>query len=279
MTHRNQRSGNIKKVGVVLVPIMAMIAVMTIAAAPDNLADWSESLMALSPDRPMEYFRLAETIADVARTDSERNLARHLFAIAGSLDVALLGRSASLALADMETDPLRKQRLLALASLLPARLGHATDRRSQTRSLAFGDPLGASPQIRLGGEAAYAVSEAFSLFRQGEGDRALARLERPGAMALLRDADVGIHGGTDRLLEDCRHYRNGRPPPLTSDHVENMLRLEMALLTADRRPWSSDLMLFGARPLLEVDPDNPQATLGADASRPYFRNDTWTSTP
>ena len=73
-----------------------------------------------------KYFELAEEIADAAKNDEERQLARHVFALAGALDPRHLGRSACLALAQLEDQPTARARLLALASLLSQTGGSVT---------------------------------------------------------------------------------------------------------------------------------------------------------
>ena len=54
-----------------------------------------------------------------------------------------------------------------------------------------------------------------------------------------------------------------------------MLRLEAALLAGPDRSWSGDMLLTQGRPLVEVDADRIEETLGVDASRPCYRNGRW----
>lgn len=241
----------------------------SVAAVADSGDPWTKRLEALKPDDAAAYFNLAEEVADAADSEEQRHLAKTLFALAGTLDRQRLGRSACLALADMERDALAKTRLLALATLLQQRAG----------DLAWIDSRSAANRLDLGGEAALAVSEAIGFYRAGDGARAMSRLERPGAMALLQTCSGALRGGVAGFIEDCKHYRQQRPPPLPDTAVNDLLRLENALLAGDQRPWSSDLMLTGGRPLLEVDPDNLEAALGVDASRPYYRAGRWVAEP
>jgi hypothetical protein len=262
--------------------ILLLIAMMLIglvafqtarATAPSGEAvgidQWRSRLESLTPDDAMAYFDLAEDVADAATTDAQRDLARTLFSLAGALDRQHLGRSAALALADMERDILAKTRLLALAALL----------HNRDSDMAWVEARGAANRLELGGEAALAASEAIGFYRSGDGARALSRLERPGAMALLQACSGGLRGGVAGFLEDCKHYRQQHPPPLTETAVNDLLRLENALLAGDRRPWSSELMLTGGRPLLEVDPDNLESAFGVDVSRPYHRAGRWVAEP
>src|SRR5436190_8779372 len=152
-----------------LVMCVMVIAIAAPLAAPHAAqqtapADpWKERLESLRPDQPARYFDVAEEMADAATTIEQKNLARQLFSLAAALDSKHLGRSACLALADLEESPNLKRRLLALAALL--------------------DPSGASAASISGGAertvevtsaAALAVSEALSRYRHGQGAQALS---------------------------------------------------------------------------------------------------------
>lgn len=226
---------------------------------------WKARLEALRPDRPDAYFELAEELADVATTEEQKAMARRLFALAGVLDSRRLGRSACLALADLETNPQQKKRLLALAALL--------------------DPSGASaasvpgitprPAEAIDNAAALAVCEAISRYRRGQGTQALASLKKPGAMGLLEAHASIIPGGLPRFLEDCKQMR-GVKPNLTEDDITRLLRLESLLLTGADRTWTTELSVQGkGPPLLEIDPDHLSVTFNIDASRPVYRNGRW----
>ena len=234
------------------------------AQAPDiDSADrWHMRLVALVPTNPFAYFELAEEMADDPADQTERDLARYLFGLAGALDTPGLGRSASLALADMEDREHVKRRLLALATLLDERGGVA----------GWGQP---APATQISASAAVAVGEALSHYRRGRGPRALAVLKKPGATALLESVGGVLRGGAKRFIEDCKLYRGQRRPMITDDELHRMLQLEAAVLAGADRAWSGELLLGSGRPLVEVDPDNLQQTLGADASRPYYRRGRW----
>ncbi len=239
---------------------VANVDAQAVGSEPANR--WEARLAALDPTNPLAYFELAEDIADDHVDEAQRDLARHLFALAGVLDPARLGRSASLALADMEDREHVKRQLLALAALLDERGGVA----------GWGQP-DEVPQISA--SAAVAVGEALSYYRRGRGSRALAVLEKPGAMALLESAGGVLRGGARRFVEDCKLYRGRRKPTVTEDDLRRMLQLEAAVLAGVDRAWSGELLLGRGRPLVEVDPDNLQQTLGVDASRPYYRRGRW----
>ena len=248
----------------VTVTLGALVSIVSAqVAGPDAADTWRQRLEALRPERPMAYLELAEEVADAGLTRADRTLARHLFGLAGALDTDHLGRSACLGLADLaEKEPARR-RLLALASLL-------------------GDDDGARGPAGEGGladeytlTAALAVTEAFSHYRRGRGPQALAALRRPGAGELLEQCGRLLPGGAHRFLEDCKLYRGNLRPNVSGGHLVLMLRLEVGLLAGDGRPWSSDLLLGGGAPLIEVDPDRVTDTLGTDGTRPLYRGGWW----
>lgn len=223
--------------------------------------DLEARLAALEPSNPMAYFELAEEVADAARDEESLALAQRLFALAGALDAPRLGRSACLALADLETHPRVKERLVALAWLLDTRPGGFTGVRNGTDEA---DPA-----------AALAVAEAIGNYRQGDGVRALAALRRPGAEEVLESCGHLFPGGAPRFTEDCRLYRGGRRPMLTDQDIVGLLRIERALLGGAERSWAGDLLLDRGRPLIEVDPDRLQETLGADPASACYRAGRW----
>lgn len=248
--------------GVVVCAVM--IAVIYLADSSHALAQqaspqWNARLEALQPARPMEYFELGEEIADAAATDDERDLARHLFALAGALDADRLGRSAALALADMETDAQVKRRLLALASLLG---------RGASSNDTFAGP-------QPGGETALRVCEALSLYRRGRGPQALSKLDEANAAALLRQFGDILPGGYNQFVQDCRIYRADLRPTINEGELARMLRLEEALLAGDDRSWSSDLLVTGAAPLIEIDPARVAETLKVDPENNIYRGGRW----
>ena len=185
--------------------VIALIgSLLTIQTA----APWRSRLEKLNPDDPMAYFELAEDIADASTDDTQRAMARQLFALSGVLAPQRLGRSACLALADLEVDVHAKRRLLALAALLDERAG----------GLAQG-PAGRTSYYERA--EALAVSEALSFYRKGNGARALASLRTPGAVEILDAYQAVFRGGSERFIADCRLYRNSRKPTLSQrDRVE-----------------------------------------------------------
>ena len=239
-----------------------LLAVLSGASRYDDL---ESHLSELRPEEPMVYFELAEEIADAAEEPKQRALARRLFALSGVLAPEQLGRSACLALADMEEDEQARRRLMALASLFG----------SPDLSQVGAEDWGASPIEKHTSSAVLAVTEAMSHYRRGMGSQAMAALRKPGVMELLEECEDHLPGGINRFMEDCKLYRGQLRPNLSEDHRVRMLRLEIALLTSSDRPWSSELLYGRGRPLIEVDPLRLEEAFGVDGSRPIYRDGKW----
>ena len=245
----------------------ALVTAACLVGAASMQADveFDDRLAGLDPSNPRAYFELAEDVADAPATDDDRELARRLFALAAVLDSRTFGRSACLALASMEDDANAKRRLRALASLLDASrfssmpaTGFEVDRRAEPTSAAI---IGAT--------------EALGRYRNGQGALALTAAREPGVMEVLESANAAIPGGVARFLEDCKLYRGQVKPSLSEDEVNALLRLEAALLAGAYRSWSGELLMSGGQPLVEVDPDRLEESLGIDATRTVFRDGRW----
>ncbi len=240
--------------------------VVAVDAVPgDGVAEpgpWTDRVETLDPDDPMAYFELAEEIADASADGARRDLARHLFALSGVLSPQRLGRSACLALADLDEDEHSKRRLLALAALLDERAGGLI--------------------VGPAGETAYydrpsvlAVTDALSFYRTGNGAKAVSALRTPSAKQILDTYDSIFRGGSKRFIEDCRLYRGSRRPVIADPDRVLLLRFEAALLAGDDRSWSGELLLNGGRPLIEVDPDRLESSFGVNAGQPCYRDGRW----
>lgn len=245
---------------------VAIVLVLSLSAP----MQFDERLESLHPRDPRAYFELAEEIVDARHDDAESlATARNLFGLAAMLDADRFGRSACLALAEIETSSARRARLIALADLL----GSATDAR-------FGPELGEGFTAPSRG-AALAVIDALSLYRLGEGRRAEEMLTAPAAEALFEQVTASLPGGARRIREDFELYKGVRRsslrPSLSDPVIARMLLIE-TLLHGDReRSFARDLALTGDRPLLEVDPGRLAETLEVDVSRPLYRNGGWVS--
>lgn len=255
---------------VVLAAIIIMTGFIAPLHAPEPAAqdaDWTARLTALAPTDTAAYLKLAEEVADAATSDDERDLARHLFRLAGAMDDARYGRSAALALADLAITDADKRTWLALATLL--------DRRSvmPAWNARLEDDAAVEP------DRALALCNAFSYYRLGRGERVL-QLDREHNLESLLYRFSRQIGDPDRFLEDARLYQRGSKQPRMSDAVlVDMLRLEVALLSGARSSWSADRLLNGGDILVEVNPDNPAQAFGVDPSMAYYRNGRWTSRP
>ncbi len=246
-------------------PATALVVLVFGLAVPDGVAEpgpWTDRVETLDPDDPMAYFELAEEIADASADGPRRELARHLFALSGVLAPQRLGRSACLALADLDGDEHSKRRLLALAALLDERAGGLI--------------------VGPAGETAYydrasvlAVTNALSFYRTGNGAKAVSALRTPSAKQILDTYDSIFRGGAERFIEDCRLYRGSRRPVIAEPDRMILLRFAAALLAGDDRSWSGELLLNGGRPLIEVDPDRLESSFGVDAGKPCFRDGRW----
>jgi len=253
-----------RRVAVLIATIAAATLAPWLTGQSDTPASrWRPRLEQLDPARPIAYFELAEEVADRAGTPAEHALAQRLFGLAGALAPETLGRSACLALADLEATDAGRRRLLALAGLLGAGGAELPVKH---------DPL-RDPSL----EALLALTEALSHYRKGNGSRALTALRADGAAELLEACDRLLPGGANRFREDCRHYRGQLRPSLTDAEFDRLLQMELGLLGGANRPWSSELMLSRGAPLIELDPDDLADTLGAEVERPVFRDGRWRS--
>lgn len=235
--------------------------------------DWTGRLERLNPNMPSAYFELAEDIADVAVTKEEKDLARTLFALSGALDRERYGRSAALALAQLAEDLQRRRALTALASLLG-------DRKGATGDWSGGDGRSVTGEATISLTAAIAVSEAFSHYRRGQGQRATSALRNPEVEAILVRLGTGSPGGVDRFREDLRVYKGGLRPQVAGDALGAMLAIEEAALAAaasaaEPRSWSSTLIETNGRPLIEIDAARVDEAFGVNSSRPYYRKGRW----
>jgi hypothetical protein len=123
--------------------------------------------------------------------------------------------------------------------------------------------------------AMLAVAEAMSHYRKGQGIQAQSALKNPGAIELFTQYERMIPGGLARFMEDCKLYRGQGKPTLSPGEVGRMLQFEVALLSGADRSWSSELLLNGGQPLIEVDPARLAESLNVDATRPLFRRGRW----
>ena len=219
-------------------------------------ARWQTRLARLDPLRPLDYLELAEEVADAAKDEDERDLARKLFGLAGALDTERLGRSAMLAIAALAGDLSTRARAEAAAELVG---GQGTARES----------------LRVESVQLEALTRSFSHYRRGDGRRALAALRQNGADALLDVVGARLPGGAQGYRDECTAMRASSAVVSDPDMVRRQLELELALRRGELRSLSLDVALRGDEPLVEIDLADPQALWGVDPSRPWWRDGAW----
>jgi hypothetical protein len=277
------------------------------ATAPrDPSGAWQKRLGALSPDRPMDYFLLAEDVGADATEDSTRDLARQLYVLAYELDARTSGRkerfqlgpSVCLGLASLASRDDERRWLRALAETL-------TDRTPA---------LGSSTAGNTGGfarETAFDLATAMGLARSGEGRRAEQLLDKPGVSELLERIEAqpmpdgslnDLKGFFKRAIRDwpicpqCRNRRvvpagsnrngemvlcdtcRGNPgPKLSEQELANQLRIEAVLLQGTQRSWAAQVLADAGAPLRDLDPSELAGTYKVDPDKPLWRDGGWTA--
>ena len=227
-------------------------------------AELSRRLSALVPARPAEYVELAEDVMDHAPTsgspDADRELGRHLAALAGAMDVRGFGRSAALFLAEHASSDAERGRMLALAALLDPGSDMRVEAAERT-------------------DAVLSLVRAFALYRRGDGVRAKEALARPGAAALLDRHPEILKGGSARFRADCDAMRTGGPPAVAPAQVDALHLLAASAIAGAPRTWGESLARVGAVPLPEVDLNDPRALFGVDPAECAWFNGRWARPP
>ncbi|MCA9288721.1 MAG: hypothetical protein KDA05_09070 [Phycisphaerales bacterium] len=268
---------------------------------------WADRLATLSPANPRAYFVLGEEVAGAARSRSDTELARHLYALAFELDRRRqeagasadpgLAASACLALADLARSEEDRRWLIALA-------------RSVDRRYASPDWSRAA-QPAWSGRAGFLAAEFLGLVRSGDGAQARNRLDDEEVARVLEEHEgmIGGVGSSGFLAEIVRQSRqwpcpqcgnerittlgetrpprrglcptcHGNPGPLLTDQaLINQLRFESGLLDGIQSSWSAQMALDLGAPLREPRAEELAPTLGVDADLPYFRDGRWVEAP
>ena len=234
----------------------SVVKVTAQVTAQAATARWQTRLARLDPLRPLDSLELAEEVADAAKDEDERDLARRLFGLAGALDTERLGRSAMLAIAALAGDLSTRARAEAAAELVG---GQGTARES----------------LRVESVQLEALTRSFSHYRRGDGRRALAALRQNGADALLDVVGARLPGGAQGYRDECTAMRASSAVVIDPDMVRRQLELELALRRGELRSLSLDVALRGDEPLVEIDLADPQALWGVDPSRPWWRDGAW----
>jgi hypothetical protein len=261
-----------------------------------------ERLAALKPDKPQDYFDLAEEVADGADDEARLTLARTLYVLAFELDRKHGGGSAlaagsALGIAKIERLERDKRWLVAIAG--------AVDRR-----YALPDwNVGAAASIS--DETAYKAATVLGLARAGEGRDAKRLYDQPGvADVLVRyERAIGTTGQTGALSRlqkymqqwpcpECNNQRviarpgekgpeyrlcptcRGNPgPKLDEEEYIGQLRFEAALLNGIQRSWAAQLIVDQGAPLRDPDLEELAPTYNVDPAKPYWRDGKWVGKP
>lgn len=274
----------------------------TVIAPPD----WSSRLAALSPERPLEYFELAEEIAAEDRTSAGRLLARRLYVLAAHLGAAAPDGAAATATAAEHPLWLTSSACLGLAALAD----NEQERRWLTALAGtLAPPEAIAEQSRqtdaaTRDAAALQLATALGYARSGEGRKAGKLLNLPAVAALLARYEGllnpgGLSGGGDRVralaerhvpCPQCRNRRSvkdadgvklcptcrGRPGPnLTMPELIGQLRLESLLLNGIQRSWAAQTVADGGAPMRELDFSVLLDVYEVDAGKPVWRDGTW----
>jgi hypothetical protein len=278
---------------------------MGLAPRPGIDAALSARLATLSPDKPEEYFRLAEEVAETgaAAGDAEQlALARTLYVLTFELDrrtghAGPLAASAAIGLAGIERLDRDRRWLAAVAGAIDPRYA------LQDWTIAAGGSISE--------EQAYDAATVLGLARSGDGKEARRRLDKPGISETLKRYErlIGTSGETGALSRldkymsawpcpECGNERvvrrmgdrgpelrlcptcHGNPgPELSEDELIGQLRFEAALLNGIQRSWAAQVIVDQYAPLRDPDPDELAATYRVDAQKAYWRNGGWTDKP
>jgi hypothetical protein len=257
-----------------------------------------QRLRLLTPDRPDEYLRLAEEVAEDVEDPRRAELATRLYILAFELDrrdgrAGGIAASAALGLAAVERLDRNRRWLLALAG--------AIDRR-------YAQPdWNVAVATAVTEEQAYNAATVLGLARAGEGKEARRWLDKPGTAETLRRYErlIGTSGETGAMsrLEkymqswpcpECANERvvrkmgekgpelricptcGGNPgPQLSEEELIGQLRFEAALLNGVQRSWAAQIIVDQGAPLRDPEPGELAATYSIDAGKPYWRGGRW----
>lgn len=267
------------------------------AAATSSL---DERLAALTPGNPPGYFLLGEE----AMEEGQLEAAARLFVLAASLDGERFGRSACLALAEIEKrrgNGPRERDLRSLASLLGGSAVDVNDLRAAEREFR---------------RAASLLSAMLGFYRQGDGQKALAALELNDATERLVVEFGRSIGSIGRIISFARNYPrcvscrservipcptcrrgtvpghcaacggqafiicnvcNGKPGEAVSqDEIDAMLRFEVTLQSGEHASWSARLSVDTDRPRPVLDLTMLPRWYDVNTTLTVYRSGAWT---
>ncbi len=274
------------------------------AVPASPLPSMDARLERLSPSNPGAYFLLGEEAIDEGQLD----LAIHLFVLAARMDGEHFGRSACLALAEIEK---RRGRLIEERDLrsLAGLLGD-TERTDSP------DTLGLRSAEREYRRSAALLSAMLGFYRQGDGQKALAALELNDATERLVKEFGRSFGSIGRIISFCRNYprcptcrneriikcpscRGGAAPGQCSlcggqhfivcnlcggepgEHIspadlDAMLLFEVALQSGDKASWSARIAVDQARARPVLDLTMLPRWYEINTTLTVYRNGEWT---
>lgn len=274
--------------------------------AMDRVPDLRERLAELDASDAMVYIELAEEVSSETGSPQDRDLARHLYAVAYDLERNTRSRpevmaGACLGLASLEASDEGSAWLYAVAGLVDPRA---------TRGEGAGvTTLAVSPEV------AVAAANALGLARSGEGRRA-GRIYEDEAVRQVFDRYGRLLGGSgglsgfsrfERALRDwpdlecggsrvvtrrgedgvethlCPTCRGNPGPALSEQEFLDHLRFESRLLRGIHQSWGAQIAADGGAPLLDPDPDRvPELLLaryGVDTTKRLWRDGVWVEPP
>ncbi len=195
-------------------------------------------------DHALNLFEQAEVLSDGAACGSERwQQARGLLARSAAADRQGLGRSAFLALAELE------ERCGGDAA--PGELALAAAARAAVRM-----EMPEAARAPLDEAARSSFAQALAEFRLGNAARLSNRLKKREVALMVEDFGFGLPNGARRISE-LAAARSKRPPNLTTAEIASMLLVEQAALGVGAHGWAHDLARTLSAPLPELDPAAP----------------------
>lgn len=268
-------------------------------AAPAAPPRWVVTrLEKLAPDRPEDYFLLAEELADTPSDPAGVALAETLYALAYEIarrkpEGAGLAAGSCLGLAALKRLDQDRHWLRAVAA--------AVDPRYARPDWAVPASPAASDEI------AYKAATVLGLARSGDGVQARKMLAEPGVRGLLEEYEramsaAGGRGPLYRLERNiaewpctqCNNARviarpgqqgaelrlcptcHGNPgPAMSAEETLAQLRFEAILLRGVQRSWAAQAAVDFGAVLRDPDPEQLAAAYGVDAARPFWRAGAW----
>ena len=219
--------------------IMILGLFVLIGMAPNDPVH-KAALESLNPDEPYGYIELAETVADTARTQSERRLAVRLYALGATLDPERWGRSGMVGVLSLleQEDQIRRLRVLLKLQ------DETRPRLLPQRRIVIGSQT----------QASIAAFDILSAIRSGDVRAAQSLLRRTGGVRdLLEQYEDQIPGGMSQLLDRVMKSQNSAPVRLTGAEYVAQLQIQSQLLGGRSDTWSATLSAWQGRPLEAVE--------------------------